>query len=120
MGEDSLVSVPRHCLFPFALTPRCETKMSSALQEVGLYSPLDSNRDEIRLLTITNSPVASDLDHCWIEPVSLQDIRCDDAAAFVAPSIAAGPQRKPIPRRGARHHGIAKARTPSYKVWPRN
>ncbi|RYP92168.1 hypothetical protein DL770_001675 [Monosporascus sp. CRB-9-2] len=69
----------------------------------AIYSPIDSGRDDIRLITITNSPTPSDLVHCWLEKVSLQDI-CDEYAAYLAStSVADKPKRKKISLWGAWH-----------------
>jgi len=69
----------------------------------AIYLPLDSDRDDIRLLTISNSPTPSDLVHCWVEKVSLQDIRHEYAAHLASPTVADKPRRKEISLWGAQH-----------------
>jgi hypothetical protein len=74
--------------------------MSSAQ---AIYSPKDSDRDNIRVITITNSPTPSDLVHCWLETVSLQDICGEYATHLALISVADKPKRKKISLWGAWH-----------------
>ncbi|KAH8670713.1 heterokaryon incompatibility protein-domain-containing protein [Ilyonectria robusta] len=69
----------------------------------AIYSPLDSDRDEIRLLAITNSPTPSDLLHCRIEKTSLQDVRDEYSAHLASTSVVDKPKRKKISLWGAQH-----------------
>ncbi|KAK4118110.1 HET-domain-containing protein [Parathielavia appendiculata] len=77
-----------------------QAKMASAL---ALYSPLDSGRDDIRLLTLSNAPTPSELVHCWLEKVSLQDVRDEYAAHLASANVVDKVQRKKILLWGSRH-----------------
>src|SRR4051794_840718 len=76
--------------------------MSSA-EDVYQNFPLDSRRDDIRLLTISDSPSPSDLVQCRLETASLQDISHQYAAHLASPGVVGKPKRKQISLWGARH-----------------
>ena len=86
--------------FSSASAIHSQREMSSAL---ATYSSLDSGRDDIRVLTIANSPTPSDHVHCTIERVSLQDIRDEYATHLASADVLGKPQRKKISLWGARH-----------------
>ncbi|KAL2144629.1 hypothetical protein VTI28DRAFT_8840 [Corynascus sepedonium] len=70
-----------------------------------IYSPLDNDHDEIRLLTITNLPIPSELVHCCIEKVSLQNLR-DEYAAYLGSSSAIGKSQRTKVLRWSVRHGV--------------